>query len=358
MLGSVVRRLRLPQGSWRLPLRRFVHQDTKTFHVGIAGETYNIWESRAPLTPSQVKDLLQDNPRIAVSVQPSRQRIFADKAYAQAGATLTDDLSQADLILGVKRPHDPSTLLKNKTYIFFSHTIKGQPENMSLLQTCLDRHIQLFDYERMLAGSKRLVSFGKYAGLAGAVDTFRALGLRLLHRDGARTPLLHCPPAIMHGSLDEAKESVRRMGQAIQTEGMYLQEPLVICVTGRGGTVHGGVMEILELLPHQIVQMSDLPQLYLEESDGPQHQIYICPVGMEDMFPFCEEGKPFDRKRFAEHPGAYRCLFANHAVPYSHCIINAVYWDARYPRLLTKDKIKKQFERGTDRYVFDVMIEL
>ena len=156
------------------PIRRLLAQQTRTLlTVGIARESINLWESRAPLTPSQVESLLQKHmqERLQFIVQPSGQRIFPDHSYKRAGATVSDNLSAADVILGVKRPQDPQSLLPLKTYLLFSHTVKGQAENMDLLHTCLAQKNQLLDYERMLHNdnSRRLVSFGRFAGLAGSV---------------------------------------------------------------------------------------------------------------------------------------------------------------------------------------------
>lgn len=332
-----------------------------TLTVGISKETYDVWESRAPITPGQVEQLrINNDGNIRFLVQPSAQRIFSNKQYETAGAELNDDLAGADVILGVKRPKDPSDLIPQKTYVFFSHTTKGQQENMDLLQECLKKNIQLLDYEKMVSSEKtvsrkdqRLVSFGRFAGIAGTIDSFHALGRRLLYRDGANTPLLACPTAIMNHNLDQARERVVQMGERIAVEGMDLSEPLVIAVTGKGGTVHGGVMEILQLLPHEVVPIADLPKLVSrEQSPGrgePERKIYVAPVGTSDVFEHCSGNLEFDRNDFRTNPCHYRSIFASRVAPYVHCIINAVYWDPRFPRLLSKEQIRRQFERGNDR---------
>ncbi len=313
------------------------------------------------MTPDQVERLRwSSHERIRFLVQPSAQRIFSNQQYQLAGAELNEDLAKADVILGVKRPKDPSDLIPQKTYAFFSHTTKGQPENMRLLQECLQKKIQLFDYEKMvsleLASTgkvQRLVSFGRFAGMAGTMDSFHALGRRLLHRDGVNTPLLACPPAMMNHTLNQARERVKQMGERIALEGMDLSEPLVIAVTGKGGTVHGGVMEILKLLPHEVVSLADLPHLMSKERSAdkrePERKLYVAPIGTSDVFEHCSASVPFDRNDFRTHPCHYRPLFASRVAPYVHCIINAVYWDPCFPRLLTKEQIRRQFERGNDR---------
>ena len=374
----------------RILLSRQQTTTTRTLlTVGIARESINLWESRAPLTPSQVKTLLQaqnnhqKKKRLQFVVQPSGQRIFPNHAYAQAGAAVQDDLAAADVILGVKRPRDPSSLLPFKTYLFFSHTVKGQAENMDLLQTCLAQRIQLLDYELMLqqpdddnnndnnnsTHRRRLVSFGRFAGLAGSFYALHALGRKLLYRHGALTPLLACPASIrQHDSLAQAKARMAEIGQRIQkTDGMgdattFITEPLVIAVTGKGGSVHAGAMEILQLLPHQLVSVKELPGMFASYTGEPQHnnsmepqrQIYLCPVAMSDVLERTSNGSggavSFDETHYRNHPAEYRSVFASRVAPYVHAIINAVYWDTRFPRLLTKAQTQQLcFLRGSQQ---------
>ena len=338
--------------------------------LGIPRETYNPWERRVALTPDQVQALLQKNSgRLAVTVQSSARRIFADQDYHQAGATIVAadcDLDHCNVILGVKRPH---SVLPGKTYLFFSHTIKGQPENMALLRECLDKKVQLIDYERITtaATGKRLVSFGRFAGIAGTMDSFHFLGRQLLHSEnGASTPFLSFPSAILHDSLDEAKDRVRQLGERVHFEGIALHEPLVIAVTGRGGCVHEGAMEILQLLPHEVVPVSDLPAVLPAQSaetsnssssSALQYKIHVVPVGMEDVFQRCDD-EFYDRRDFQQHPSEYRSLFAKRVAPYAHAIVNCAYWDARFPRLLTKRQLKRLWENGNHRYAtrFHIMM--
>lgn len=338
--------------------------------IGIPRETYNVWERRAPLTPHQVKQLMQEAGKgsLAFNVQPSACRIFADHEYVEAGASLSDDLSEADVIMGVKRPHSESQLIPNTTYMFFSHTVKGQPENMALLQECLRRNVQLIDYERITTDKRnrkksqgtprsaikhkteRLVSFGRYAGIAGTLDSFHVLGRKLLHSRGASTPFLSFPPAIMHNSLDEAKEGVLRMGERIVHDGIQHNEPLVFAVTGKGGCVYNGASEIWKMLPHEIVAVRDLPELLQQQkTTGRQHQIHVVPVDIQDVFEKRNGDSEFDRHDFKSHPSEYRSLFAKRVAPFAHVIVNCAYWDARYPRLLTKRQMKRLREDGNDR---------
>lgn len=98
--------------------------------LGLLRENYDKWERRAPLTPTQCQDFLKQYPDSKILVQPSSHRIFSNTAYEQAGATVQEDVSPAHVLLGVKRPRSLENLPSEKTYLFFAHVIKGQPENM------------------------------------------------------------------------------------------------------------------------------------------------------------------------------------------------------------------------------------
>jgi alpha-aminoadipic semialdehyde synthase len=334
--------------------------------TGILRETYDSWERRAPLCPDHVKNFLAKHPTSKVLVQPSTHRIFTNADYEQAGATVQDDLSSADVIFGVKSPTRLQDLPSHATYLFFSHVIKGQPENMGLLQEVLDRHIQMIDYECIVQGglqmttsfkeskAKRLVAFGKYAGLAGMLDTFSIVGRRLLLQSYS-TPFLNCPPAIYHASLEDAKQAVQRVGERLQADGLPPQmEPLVVCMTGKGGNVYRGVREIFDLLPHEMVSVKDLPQVL--EQTGPQYKVFGVAPEMADMYQRSEDGAAsastavFHRSDFQENPQDYTCTFADAVAPYAHVLMNCVYWDDRFPRLLTKEDMLQLYESGNERY--------
>jgi alpha-aminoadipic semialdehyde synthase len=127
--------------------------------IAIRREDQSIWERRAPLSPNQVRKLVMKD-GYKVIVQPSNRRAFQIPEYVAAGAIAQEDLSEASVILGVKQvPCD--LLLPNKTYVFFSHTIKAQEANMPLLDAALEKNIMLMDYEKIVdSKNQRLVAFG------------------------------------------------------------------------------------------------------------------------------------------------------------------------------------------------------
>src|SRR4030043_2363614 len=169
--------------------------------IGIRREDKNRWERRSPIIPDHVKQLIREH-NFHFVVQPGSIRVFSESEYKNAGADISEDLSTCSAIFAVKEIPQ-NLILKNKVYIFFSHTIKGQSYNMSMLQKLLDQKCTLIDYELIVDKTgRRLVFFGNYAGLAGMIDSFWALGQRL-HVEGFTTPFLNIQPAHKFTDLHE-----------------------------------------------------------------------------------------------------------------------------------------------------------
>lgn len=155
--------------------------------IAIRREDQSVWERRAALAPANVRRLVRSG--VKVIIQPSNRRAYPVQSYLSAGAVLQEDISSASVIFGVKQvPVDQ--LIPNKTYCFFSHTIKAQESNMPLLDAILEKNIRLIDYEKLTDDNgQRIVAFGKYAGVAGMVNILHGLGLRLLAL-GHHTPFM------------------------------------------------------------------------------------------------------------------------------------------------------------------------
>lgn len=146
------------------------------------------------MAPSNVRRLVRAG--VKVIVQPSNRRAYPVQTYQAAGALVQEDISTASVIFGVKQvPVDH--LIPNKTYCFFSHTIKAQENNMPLLDAILEKNIRLLDYEKLTdQNGQRVVAFGKYAGVAGMVNILHGLGLRLLAL-GHHTPFMVYPSTLL-----------------------------------------------------------------------------------------------------------------------------------------------------------------
>src|SRR5687767_9356674 len=148
----------------------------KKVKIGIIREGRIPPDKRVPLTPLKCQETLAAFPEIEVVVQPSPVRSYADSEYLELGIPVHEDLSDCDVLMGVKEvPIDQ--LLPHKTYFFFSHAIKKQPHNQQLLQEIIRKNITLMDYELLTnERGERLVAFGYYTGVVGAYKCLKAYG--------------------------------------------------------------------------------------------------------------------------------------------------------------------------------------
>jgi len=298
------------------------------------------------VTPMHVKALIEQG--LKVIVQPSTRRVFTDDEYRSVGAIVAEDLSECRAVVAVKEvPID--LLLPSKTYVFFSHTIKAQPYNMPLLDSLLERQVRLVDYECITTtgkrGGPRLVAFGNYAGYAGAIDFLRGMGERFLAL-GFSTPLLHVGSSFMYPSLEDARKAVSLAGETIREKGIPKALcPFTIVITGRGN-VSQGALDILKLLPHVMVDPSDLPRVCSEEPDC--HKVYLCITTSEHMVRR-RDGAPFNRDSYYAEPDMHEPIFQDTILPYCTAIVNGMYWDARFPRLFTQEDLMRHVKSGRDR---------
>ncbi|GJQ14971.1 hypothetical protein GpartN1_g6762.t1 [Galdieria partita] len=315
--------------------------------LGIIRETRSHWERRTPIVPDHVRKLVELG--IQVYVQPSKLRIFSDEAYEEAGAILTEDLSVCGTILGVKQV-SVSSLLPQRTFCMFSHTIKAQPENMPLLDAVLERKVRLIDYEAIVEVSqdasegklpgKRLVAFGRFAGLAGTITFLRGLGERLLALR-YNTAFLHMGSAYMYPDLETAKDAVKRVGRMIEERGLPKELcPFIFAVTGNG-RVSQGVQEILTLLPCMKVNVDELSTLSSSSvTEDMRRRIYYCVVTTEHMVTPIDSNVVFSKSDYYRNPSNYRPIFHEKVAPYVSVIIHGSYWDMSFCRLLTDSQLQ------------------
>ncbi|CAG9331977.1 unnamed protein product [Blepharisma stoltei] len=303
--------------------------------IGIRRETKTYWERRVAITPQDVKRLINEG--IRVLVQPSTNRCFSDIEFAEAGAELTEDLTPAKLIIGVKEiPTDE--LIPNRTYMLFSHTLKGQPYNMPLLDAFLEKQIRLIDYECIKSlepPHNRLVAFGTFAGSAGMVDFLQGLGKYLLMKH-ISTPFLLQGFAYMYRSLADIYESIEHIGEIISHDGFHPSVvPMIFGVTGNGRCA-SGALNILTKLPHEFIEPEQLENFTPNEQS--RFKIYIVRFPIRYIYRrFSDDG--FDRAEYQENPEMYKSVFKKYAAKLS-CLVHAIYWDSKYPKMLTVDDIK------------------
>ncbi len=310
--------------------------------VGVRRETKSTWERRTALTPELARKLILQND-IEVHVQPSSRRVFRDNEYVRVGARMTENLSDVPIVLGVKEI--PSELLEKETaYVFFSHVVKGQPYNMPMLQKILDLRCTLIDYEKIADDSgRRLIFFGRFAGLAGMIDSLWALGRRL-QVERIRTPLADLEPTHSYPSLHDAKLAIRAAGERIASEGLPPElTPFTIGIAGYGN-VAAGVREILAELPTREVAPEGLADTFADPSP---HCIYQTTFREEHLVEPIDEDRPFVLQDYYDHPEGYRSVFSAY-LPHLTVLMNCNYWDERYPRLVTKEHLKTLFAPGAE----------
>ena len=315
-------------------------KQTQPACIGIRREDKNVWERRSPLIPEQVGQLIGEQ-GLSFVVQPSEIRTFSDAEYREVGAEVGDDLSACPVVLGIKEVPEAAFLPKH-TYIFFSHVIKGQHHNMPMLRRMMELGCSLIDYEKMTdEAGRRLVFFGRFAGIAGMVDTLAGLGERL-ETQGMQTPFSRVRLAHEYGRVELAKAAIAEVGRDIVEQGLPAElSPFVVGVTGYGH-VAKGAWEMLDALGATEVEPVDLPAL---AAKGDRHVVYRVMFREEHLVEPKEMGHRFDLKEYFAKPELYRSRFEDH-LPHLSVLLNCIYWDERYPRLVTKPWLKQAFGAG------------
>ncbi|KAI8900382.1 Saccharopine dehydrogenase-domain-containing protein [Globomyces pollinis-pini] len=316
-----------------LRLRRY---STAKLSIGIRQEAKNRWERRVPLVPDQVERLVKEL-GATVFIQPSTKRVIPDEKYTAVGAILENDLSKADIILGVKEVPIPD-LIKGKTYMYFSHTHKGQHYNMPMLKSVLDKDIRLIDYELLKdKDGRRLVQFSKFAGYAGMIDGLHALGHRLLAL-GHGNPFLAIGMSYMYRCVADARLDVTRTGQVIMDDGLPKSlGPMIFVIVG-DGNVSRGALHVFKCLPHQWVRPEELEALS-KSKDFDNHKVYLCQVTAKDFI--VDKNGNYDESDYFTKPEKYSSVFHKKIAPYARLILNGIFWTKQYPRLMTIEQSKQ-----------------
>jgi alanine dehydrogenase len=279
---------------------------------GIIKERKNPPDRRVVFSPEKLQELQRNFPEASIKVESSDIRVFNDASYKNAGLDVTTDVSDCDVLLGVKEvPID--ALIPNKKYFFFSHTIKKQPYNRKLLQAMLDKNIELYDHETIIKESgARLIGFGRYAGIVGAYNGFRAFGLK-------------------HETFNLPKAENLPDQKALIDELNKIDLPAMkILLTGSGKVAYGA-KEMLDAMHIKQVSVEE----YLNNS---YNEVVYCLADVLD-YNKRKDGQVLDRKDFYNHPEKYDSNFMRFAKVTDYFIAGHFFGDGS-PYLFTREDAK------------------
>lgn len=267
-------------------------------------------DKRVALTPDQCVRLMERYQALRIVVESSPIRAIPDRAYADAGVSVQADVSDADILIGVKEVNIPD-LVPDKTYLFFSHTFKKQPYNRDLLRAILEKRIRLVDYEVLTYPSGgRVLGFGRYAGVVGAYNTLLAYG--------KKTGTYDLKPA-------HACEDRREVERELTKVKVHPKFRMVL--TGRGRVGHGA-REIIDQLDIREVNHEDFLNAEFD------HPVFTH-IDVQH-YNVHKDGRPFDRKHFFAYPEEYRSSFLRYAQR-AEVYIACHYWSSKAPYLFTRE---------------------
>jgi alanine dehydrogenase len=284
-------------------------------------------ENRVPFSPTQISYLLNKFSNLKIIVQPSNRRCFKDKDYLEAGAQITDNLSSADIIFGVKEV-DISILIKDKTYLFFSHTSKvrqyiGQTikdkaiiYKKELLKEVIKKNITLIDYENVRDASGegyRYLGFGRFAGIIGTYNTLN-LYLKLYNKQSI-------PRAFEINNYEQVKKLISKQNF----------NKLKILLTGSGRASKGAI----ELLKHANIRQVSINDYLNNKYD----EAVFCNISAKKHVER-KDGKDSSYQDYILNPHEYNSKVKNYLYD-TDMFIACHYWDPKFPKLFSSKQINE-----------------
>lgn len=268
-------------------------------------------DKRVPFTPAQAEEIHLRFQNARIVCQRSEIRCFRDEEYASRGIEVRQDMSDCDILMGIKEvPVDQ--LIPDKTYLFFSHTIKKQPYNRKLLKEILNRRIRLIDYEALKdRQGNRLVAFGRYAGIVGAYNGLWTYGKRYNAYNLRR--------AFECFDVNDLKLELRKVKLP----------PVKIILTG-AGRVGKGSMETLDSAGIRKVTPEDFLMKHFEEP------VYVQLASGD--YHFRREGGPFNREEFHQFPERYSSFFSKFT-KVADILMAGAFWNPKAPVLFTREEM-------------------
>jgi len=288
--------------------------------IGLIREGKIPFDNRVALIPSQCKWLQKNFPEIRILVQGSTHRCFADKEYQMAGIEVKEDISECDILFGIKEvPVD--SLISHKTYLFFSHTRKKQLYNQTMFHTMMQKNITLIDYECLEhEDGQRMLGFGFFAGVVGAHNGIMAYGKRTGLFSLERVYIQHSFRQLIHTYFGLKLPNIK------------------IVITGSGRVAHG-LLEVMNLLG--VIEVE--PEEYLERAFS--YPVFTQLKGA-DLYRHKLTGS-YNRNDFHEHPADYECVFFPYA-RHTDILMNGIYWAEDTPALFTWEQMaEKEFKIQT-----------
>jgi saccharopine dehydrogenase (NAD+, L-lysine-forming) len=288
-----------------------------TIKVGLIREGKLPPDKRVPFTPLQVEEIGQRFSNVKVYCQDSAVRCFANSEYVAVGSEILSSMEQCDILMGIKEV-PVGELIENKTYLFFSHTIKKQPYNRKVLQEIIKKRIRLIDYEALKdKQGNRLVAFGRYAGIVGAYNGLWTFGQRFGGFKLRR--------AFECFDVNDLKLELRKV----------ILPSIKIILTG-AGRVGRGAMETLDTAGIRKVSPADFLG---RQFDGP---VYVQ-LSSADYHTRVQGGH-FNREEFHQHPDRYHSYFADFT-KVSDVLMAGAFWNPEAPVLFTRaDMLSKEFK--------------
>lgn len=283
--------------------------------LAIIKERKNPPDRRVVFSPEACVALLEKFPELEIKVESSDIRVFTDDAYKEKGITVTNDVSDCEVMLGVKEV-PIEALIPNKKYFYFSHTIKKQPYNRNLLRAMLDKNIEMYDHESIVnKNNNRIVAFGRYAGIVGAYNGFRAYGLKF--------DLFDLPKA---EKLDNQQVLIKEL-VAIKNKLPNIK----IVLTGKG-RVSNGAKEMLDGMGLSEVSPEEFKRKSFHESVFTQLDVLDYNTR--------KDGKILDKYDFYTNPEAYKSTFLAYA-KVADFYISGHFYGVGSPYLFTREDLKK-----------------
>jgi len=280
--------------------------------IGLIREGKIPTDKRVPFTPQQALEIQQHFPLLKVVCEESSIRCFRDDEYRTLHIPVTKDVSDCDILMGIKEvPIDQ--LIENKTYFFFSHTIKKQAYNRKLLQAVLKKNIRLIDYEVLTDRyGNRLVAFGRYAGIVGAYNALWTYGKRFKTFSLRRAHECH--------DVNDLKLELRKV-----------KLPAVKIILTGAGRVGKGCMETLDSAGIRKVNPQDFLTRQFNEP------VYVQ-LGSAD-YHIRKEGGNFNREEFHKNPERYTSTFTDFT-KVADILIAGAYWNPKAPVLFTRNDMQ------------------